>query len=130
MSYIKYKSRHFGGQISAYHFNKINKGQNNQERIQFTLDDAEEFVKYMKIDMNSELFTLTDIMNGMNVELEHGTQNPQTNVTDNDLMKTGKIALAHLHELPDYYQRLKKMENEEEQQGGQKSKYIIRRFRY
>ncbi len=49
---------------------------------------------------------------GMEVELEHGTANPQTNVTDDDLVKTGKIALAHLDEIPDYYTRLLKMEKE------------------
>lgn len=48
----------------------------------------------------------------MNVELEHGTEFGLTNVSDNDLMITSKIALAHLLEFPDYYQRLKVMEEE------------------
>lgn len=51
---------------------------------------------------------------GMEVELEHGTANPLTNVTNDDLLITGKIALAHLNELPDYYTRLVKMEKEAE----------------
>ena len=51
---------------------------------------------------------------GMEVELEHGTVNPLTNVTNDDLVTTGKIALAHLNELPDYYTRLLKMEKEAE----------------
>lgn len=51
---------------------------------------------------------------GMEVELEHGTANPLTNVTEDDLVVTGKIALAHLNELPDYYTRLLKMEKEAE----------------
>lgn len=51
---------------------------------------------------------------GMEVELEHGTANPLTNVTNDDLVITGKIALAHLNELPDYYTRLLKMEKEAE----------------
>jgi hypothetical protein len=48
---------------------------------------------------------------GLAVELEHGRHDPQTNVTDNDLITTGKIALAHLNELPDYYTRLARMES-------------------
>lgn len=51
---------------------------------------------------------------GMEVELEHGTVDPLTNVTNDDLLTTGKIALAHLNELSDYYTRLLKMEREAE----------------
>ncbi len=49
---------------------------------------------------------------GMEVELEHGVRNVVTNVTNDDLMLTGKIALAHLNEFRDYYTRLQKMEDE------------------
>lgn len=49
---------------------------------------------------------------GLEVELEHGKVDPRTNVTDNDPILTGKIAWAHLNELPDYYSRLKKLEQE------------------
>jgi DNA-directed RNA polymerase alpha subunit len=56
---------------------------------------------------NSEQFRM-----GLEVELEHGIINPATNITDDDLIITGKIALAHLNEFPDYYERLKIMENE------------------
>jgi hypothetical protein len=51
---------------------------------------------------------------GMDVELEHGCVDTHTNVTDDDPKTTGKIALAHLNEYPDYYTRLTKMENEAE----------------
>jgi len=51
---------------------------------------------------------------GMDVELEHGTVDPHTNVTNDDPLMTGKIALAHLNEIPDYYTRLDKMEKEAE----------------
>lgn len=51
---------------------------------------------------------------GMNVELEHGKSNPMVNVTNDDLIMTGKIALAHLLEGPDYYQRLRIMESQME----------------
>lgn len=51
---------------------------------------------------------------GLEVELEHGTRDPETNVTGDDMMLTGKIALAHIREFPDYYTRLEKMESEAE----------------
>ena len=49
---------------------------------------------------------------GLEVELEHGTHDPDTNVTDDDMTVTGKIAWAHLKEFPDYYTRLDKLETE------------------
>ena len=51
---------------------------------------------------------------GMDVELEHGTVDSNTNVSNDDPVATGKIALAHLNEFPDYYTRLYKMEEEAE----------------
>ena len=42
----------------------------------------------------------------MDVELEHGLHDQLTNVTQDDPLITGKIALAHLNEFPDYYTRL------------------------
>jgi len=51
---------------------------------------------------------------GLEVELEHGVRNVVTNVTEDDLVLTGKIALAHLRELRDYYTRLQRMEEEAE----------------
>ena len=51
---------------------------------------------------------------GLDVELEHGLVDPHTNVTNDDPIMTGKIALAHLNEFPDYYTRLDKMEKEAE----------------
>lgn len=53
-----------------------------------------------------------DLRRGMEVELEHGRRDPATDVTGDDLLLTGKIALAHLNELPDYYTRLARMEEE------------------
>jgi hypothetical protein len=51
---------------------------------------------------------------GLEVELEHGRRDPATNVTGDDPILTGKIALAHLNEFPDYYTRLGRMEAEAE----------------
>ena len=59
-------------------------------------------------------FDLEQFRAGMDVELEHGTHDPQTNVTDDDPIVTGKIALAHMKEFPDYYARLEQMESEAE----------------
>jgi hypothetical protein len=56
--------------------------------------------------------SLKEFVMGMNVELEHGTKFPETNVTGNDPLLTGKIAWAHLKEFPDYYTRLAKLESE------------------
>lgn len=55
---------------------------------------------------------LEEFRRGMEVELEHGRRDPATDVTGDDLLLTGKIALAHLNEFPDYYMRLAKMEEE------------------
>lgn len=49
---------------------------------------------------------------GLEVEFEHGARDPETNVTDDDVVLTGKIAWAHLKEFPDYYTRLKRLEAE------------------
>jgi hypothetical protein len=57
-------------------------------------------------------FDLEQFRAGFGVELEHGTVNPTTNVTNDDPLMTGKIALAHLTEFPDYYTRLAKLEEE------------------
>lgn len=57
-------------------------------------------------------FDVEQFRMGLNVELEHGAHDPQTNVTNDDEMTTGKIAWAHLKEFPDYYTRLEAMEKE------------------
>ena len=49
---------------------------------------------------------------GLEIEFEHGARDPETNVTNDDLGLTGKIAWAHLKEFPDYYTRLDKLEAE------------------
>ena len=54
----------------------------------------------------------------MNVELEHGIHDLVTNVTGDDPLVTGKIALAHLNEFPDYYTRLAAMEDQAKRELG------------
>jgi Protein of unknown function (DUF5661) len=62
------------------------------------------------LDLNRAPFDVDMFRRGLDVELEHGRRDPQTNVTDDDPLITGKIALAHLKELPDYYDRLEVLE--------------------
>lgn len=64
------------------------------------------------VGVNWDEIPLEEFRMGLGVELEHGAHDPQTNVTGDDEIATGKIALAHLKEFPDYYTRLMKMEEE------------------
>lgn len=57
------------------------------------------------LNVNFRKFSFEDFKRGINIELEHGVQNINTNVTNNDLLKTSKIALAHLNEFPNYYNK-------------------------
>jgi hypothetical protein len=61
-------------------------------------------------------FDLEQFRTGMDVEFEHGAHDPQTDVTHDDPILTGKIALAHMKEFPDYYVRLERMEAEAERE--------------
>ncbi len=67
-----------------------------------------------QLGINWSKFDVEQFRMGMDVELEHGTAHPNTNISNNDPLTTGKIALAHLNEFPDYYTRLYKMEEEAE----------------
>lgn len=65
-----------------------------------------------KLDIKWDKFNVDQFKRGLDVELEHGSCDELTNVTNDDPLITGKIALAHLIEFPDYYDRLDKMEEE------------------
>lgn len=78
----------------------------------FSAKDAEDVGTRIGIDWTSAPFDVEQFRLGMEIELEHGLHDPGTNVTDDDPLVTGKIALAHLHELPDYYTRLEQMEEQ------------------
>jgi hypothetical protein len=78
----------------------------------FSADEAKAIGDNLKIDWHK--VDLEQFRMGLEVELEHGLRDPETNVTNDDLIITGKIALAHLNEIPDYYTRLNKMEAEAE----------------
>ncbi len=80
----------------------------------FTAEQAQEVADKIGIDFSTADFKLEDFRMGMDVELEHGLVDEQTNVTNDDPIITGKIALAHLKEFGDYYVRLDIMEREAE----------------
>lgn len=78
----------------------------------FTTREAKAIGQQIGIDFNT--IDLEQFRLGLAVELEHGTHDPITNVTNDDPFITGKIAWAHLKEIPDYYSRLGAMEAEAE----------------
>jgi len=82
------------------------------EQNRFGEYDARRIGEEIGIDWSSAPFDVDQFRRGMDVELEHGLHDLMTNVTDDDPIVTGKIALAHLNEFPDYYTRLERMERE------------------
>ena len=81
---------------------------------EFTGEEARVIGQRIGVDWSAGDVDLEQFRMGLAVELEHGTQDPATNVTNDDETITGKIALAHLREIPDYYTRLAAMESEAE----------------
>jgi len=79
---------------------------------EFTIEEAKRIGNMINIDWDK--YNLEQFRMGLGVELEHGAHDSETNITNDDEITTGKIALAHLKEIPDYYTRLKKMEKEAE----------------
>jgi len=82
------------------------------EKKVFSAEQAKSVGAQIGIDWASAPFDVEQFRAGMDVELEHGSRDPVTDVTGNDPIATGKIALAHLNEFPDYYTRLEAMEKE------------------
>jgi hypothetical protein len=89
----------------------------NMEKKHFTDQEAKSVGD--EIGIKWDKFDVDQFRRGMDVELEHGSVDGNTNVTDDDPVTTGKIALAHLNEFPDYYDRLDKMEEEAEEFWGE-----------
>jgi uncharacterized protein DUF5661 len=84
------------------------------DKARFTAEEARAAGERIGIDWMTSKFEVEQFRTGMDVELEHGTQDLETNVTDDDVTVTAKIARAHLNEFPDYYSRLAVMEAEAE----------------
>ena len=80
----------------------------NKRRI--SVEEAQQVGATLALDWQK--IDLEQFRRGLEVELEHGARDPETNVTNDDLPLTGKIAWAHLKEFPDYYTRLDKLEAE------------------
>ena len=83
-----------------------------EDKKMITPETAKEIGEQLGLDWSH--FDVEQFTMGMNVELEHGKRDDVTNVSEDDELMTGKIALAHLNEFPDYYTRLEKMEKEAE----------------
>lgn len=77
-----------------------------------TPETARMAAETLGIDFTDEAFDLETLRKGMTVELEHGLRSPDTNVTGDDPVMTAKIALAHLREMPDYYDKLATIEGD------------------
>jgi hypothetical protein len=84
----------------------------------FTVEDARRIGEEIGIDWSTAPFDVEQFRAGLDVELEHGAHDPQTNVTDDDPTTTGKIAWAHLNEFADYYTRLETMEEQAKRDHG------------
>lgn len=76
--------------------------------VKFTEKDAKLVLAKIGIDISKEKFTIKDVTTGLKIEAEHGRVNKRTNVTNDNLVMTGKIALAHLYEDPKYYDKLER----------------------
>lgn len=69
----------------------------------FSIKDAFDVAEIL--DIKFDKFPPEDLLRGLNIELEHGFINKSTNVTNDDLLLTAKIALTHLKEFPNYYNK-------------------------
>lgn len=79
-------------------------------RARLTAAEAQRIASMIGLDLAEGSYDVEQFRMGLDVELEHGRRDPATNVTDDDPVATGKIALAHLRELPDHYDRLAEIE--------------------
>ena len=86
---------------------------------EFTSQEAKRIGNTLNLDWTQ--IQLEEFRAGLAVELGHGTRDPETNVTHDDEILTGKIALAHLREYPDYYTRLAQLEKDAEDYWANKS---------
>ncbi len=104
-------------EVAHFHANEEELKWRNKFKSRFTTKRhynskmAREIGRMVGIEWTKSPFTAETFAQGMNVENEHGIQDPQTDVTHNDPVLTAKIAWAHLKEKPDYYELLKKVED-------------------
>jgi hypothetical protein len=91
------------------------------EPKQFSSEDARRIGDSLGIDWNQ--VDLEQFRMGLLVELEYVAKAPETNVTNDDMKMTGKIALAYLKEHPNYYARLATMEADADKRKAAKQEY-------
>ena len=89
------------GNATAAKIARSKKTESEESNKEFTLEDVDKVAE--ELNLTFDKFTKEELLAGMNIELEHGTKFPETNVTDDDLIMTAKIALAHLNEYSNYY---------------------------
>jgi hypothetical protein len=77
-----------------------------ESRKTFALDEAKEVARQLGVDFSFETFDLEEFRLALSIELEHGSCHPDTDVTHDDPILTGKLALAHLHTRADFYDHL------------------------
>jgi hypothetical protein len=94
-----------------YTYNKKNEKFNDPNDV--TLKETKLAMKWLNI--NKSVISVEYFRKGMKVEQEHGKRYPKCNVTHNEILQTAQIALAHISEYEDYYDRLERMENEAEE---------------
>jgi hypothetical protein len=94
--------------IKKFFSEELNKG--NEAKKSFTVEEAQEIGEQLGVKFDK--FDVEEFRKGLDIELEHGTRSPETNITDDDPIETAKITLAHLNEIPDYNTRLLNMEKE------------------
>jgi hypothetical protein len=106
-------------ELATEHAEEDDLESDEETTVEDTEDPSEELTEEIAIAVGEEIgidwedspFDPEQFLMGIKVELEHGSKDPETNVTDDDLIATAKIAWAHLKELDDYYYRLKEMED-------------------
>ncbi|URM34742.1 MULTISPECIES: DUF5661 family protein [Bacillaceae] len=102
----------YGHHFNRGHVNHQAFPNTSRQRAGFSKEEAAAIALLLGIDFTKTRFDLNEFWMGVNTELEHGKRSSQTNVTGDDPLLTGKIAMAHLNEFPDYYKRLKVLEAE------------------
>lgn len=96
--------------MSIKRTNKRQIREGSEKKKSFTSEEAKKIGE--KLGLKWDKFDVEEFRKGLDIELEHGTRSPETNITEDDPIKTAKITLAHLNEIPDYNTRLLKMEKE------------------
>ena len=86
-----------------------------QTKDHFSLEEARRIGE--DLGVRWDIFGIEQFAMGLNVELQHGRRDPETDITHDEPMLTGKIVLVHLKEIPDYYTRLSTMEDESRSAG-------------